>query len=125
MDSYAGQDATGTSIPDSVVTLGDEAYTDVHYEKIDVPARIKYISSFCFHGSYAKEVTLHEGLKAIYSSAFGYTGFSSIDIPSSVEYIESNVFNHNSNLETINVNKKINSIENAPWGSDAKVNWVE
>ena len=125
LDSYAGKDATGISIPDNVITLGDEAYTDVYYEKIDVPSRIKYISSFCFHGSYAKEVTLHEGLKAIYSSAFGFTSFSTIDIPSSVGYIENNVFNHNSNLEIINVNKKINSIENAPWGSDAKVNWIE
>ena len=131
LNSYAGKDATGTSIPDTVTTLEAESYYTVRYSEIDIPSRIKIIPGLCFNASWVSKVTLHEGLERIESGAFGYTGMVTIDIPSTVNFIDKDAFScswggcNNTWLNTINVNKKSGSLSDAPWGaSNATVNWT-
>ena len=123
LDSYAGRDATGTSIPSTVRKFGEEAYANVIYLRIEIPAEIKVVSSYCFTGSWAQEIILHEGLEEISYQAFGYTSITSIDIPSTVKSISSSAFVGSNSLKVINVKNTLNSISGAPWGSNAVVNW--
>ena len=131
LSSYAGKDATGTTIPDTVTTIMPEAYYLVRYEEIDIPSRIKEIPGLCFNNSHATKITLHEGLEEIGSGAFGDTKIASIEIPSTVSFISSYAFScswscsNHSTLKTININKSENSIAGAPWGSNATVNWLK
>ena len=124
LDSYAGKNATGTQIPDTVTTLGKEAYYLVTYEEIDIPARIKNIPQYCFAQTNATKITLHEGLEIIDGYAFGYNwALKTISLPSTVTNINYNAFP--STLKTLNINKTINSITGVPWGAtNATVNWT-
>ena len=131
LSSYAGKDATGTTIPDTVTTIMPEAYYLVRYEEIDIPSKIKDIPGLCFNNSHATKITLHEGLEKIYNGAFGGSDMQSIDIPSTITYISDTAFSCSWNgcsnhptLKTININKSANSIAGAPWGSNATVNWL-
>ena len=123
LDSYAGKDTTGTSIPSTVRKFGEETYTNVRYLKIEIPSEIKVVSSYCFYGSWANEIILHEGLEEISYQAFGYTTITSIDIPSTVKDISSSAFVGSNSLKIINVKNALNSISEATWGSNAIVNW--
>lgn len=123
--SYAGKNATGTTIPSTVTKLGAEAYSAVRYDEIDIPSRIEDISSYCFNGTWAKKVTFHDGLKSIGYNAFSYTSIASMEIPSTVININSNAFSFMSSLKTININKASGSISGSPWGAEgASVNWL-
>ena len=131
LNSYAGKDATGTTIPDTVTVLGIEAYYTVKYLEIDIPSRIKIIPSLCFGDSHATKVTLHDGLEEIRGGAFINTAFSLINIPSTVNFIDKDAFtcpwcdDNSVALKKINVNKKSGSLEGAPWGAvNATVNWT-
>ena len=123
LDCYAGKDATGTTISDTVTTISREAYYTVKYLEIDVPARIKEIPPYCFNETNAKRITLHEGLEKIGENAFGLNWrLGEISIPSTVKAIGYEAFPVT--LKTININKTENTITGAPWGAtNAQINW--
>ena len=131
LNSYAGKDATGTQIPDTVTSLAPEAYYLVRYEEINIPSRIKIIPELCFNYTGARKITLPEGLEEIDAGAFGYTNAETIDIPSTVTFISNTAFScywegcANTTLKTINVNKKSGSLGGTPWGAtNATINWT-
>ena len=123
LSCYAGKDATGTVIPDTVTKILSEAYNTVKYETIDIPAKIKDIPQYCFAETRATKITLHEGLESIGEHAFGYNRYlEEISIPSTVTVIGYEAFPVT--LKTININKSANSITGAPWGAtNAQINW--
>ena len=54
-----------------------------------------------------------------------HTRASTVMIPSTIEQIESNAFFQTAGNITINIKRKENAIECAPWGAtDATVNWI-
>lgn len=131
LNSYAGKDATGTQMLDTVTILAAESYYTVRYSEIDIPSRIKIILGLCFNASWASKITLHEGLELSESGAFGYTSMATIDIPSTVNFIDRDVFScswggcNNKWLKTINVNKKSGSLGGAPRSAtNATINWT-
>ena len=125
LNSYAGKDATGTSIPDTVTTIQNEAYVNVKYEEITIPGRIKEVPTYCFAGSYAKKITIENGVEILGPNSFSNTLITSIDLPSSIKRIHQLTFTENENLKTININRKENAISGAPWSAaNATINWT-
>lgn len=88
----AGKNATSFDIPDSVQTIGKEAFSDsVYLETVSIPDSVKKIEYHAFYDSQSLEM---------------------VEIPASVEVIGNNVFDACYSLEAINV-----SSENATYSS--------
>ena len=125
LNSYAGWNATGTSIPDTVTVIQPEAYVNVQYEEITIPGRIKEIPSYCFAYSKARKVTIEEGVETLNNRSLAGEKITSIDLPPTVKTIHQSTFKDNENLTMINVNRKEGAIEGTPWGAtNATVNWT-
>ena len=125
LNSYAGKDATGTIIPDTVTTIQREAYVNIKYEEITIPSRIKIIPEYCFANSSANKIIIEYGVEKLYGMAFVGSNITDIDLPSSIIQVSQTTFSDNENLKTININKKENEITGAPWGAtNATVNWI-
>ena len=92
-------------LPNTVESIGDRAF---HYQnqmtKINFTNIIKNVGN-----------------------SFNYCySLTSIDIPNNIENIDVECFRECSNLSTINIHKKENSISGAPWGAPKGmkvVNW--
>ncbi|MDO4963634.1 MAG: leucine-rich repeat domain-containing protein [bacterium] len=71
-------------------------------------------------------VVMQNGITSIGNSAFANcTNLSNVQIPLSVTSIGESAFAACSNLTQININKPTGSIEGAPWGASATVNWAD
>ena len=124
LNSYAGRNATGMQIPDTVITIQREAYVNVRYDEIIVPGRIKEIPSYCFANNYAKKVTIEEGVESLWDSLFEGENITNIDLPSSVKQVSKSAFADNENLKTINIKRKEGTVLEVPWGAtNATINW--
>ena len=75
------------TIPETVVRIGDYAFSKTRLESIDIPASVKEIGKKAFYISVMlKEVTLHNGLEAIGGAAFEEcTALTEITIPGTVQ----------------------------------------
>lgn len=125
LNSYAGRNATGTSIPDTITVIQPEAYVNVKYEEITIPGRIKEIPSYCFAYSMARKVTIEEGVETLNNMSLAGETITSIDLPSTVKTIHQSTFKDNENLTMINVNRTEGAIEGTPWGAtNATLNWT-
>ena len=123
LNSYVGKDATGSFILDTVTVIQTKAYVNVHYEEITIAGRIKEIDGYTFYGSEAKKITIEEGVEEISSYAFSKSNITSINLPSTIKTL-GYAFSDTPTLKKINICKKENTIEGAPWGaSNAIVNW--
>ena len=78
----------------TVISIGMAAFAGSNIESIDIPASVEAIGPSAISDCFAlKTVTLHEGLKTIYSQAFaGCIQLESIDIPAGVEEIRDGAF---------------------------------
>ena len=101
-------------LPDTLITIGREAFRDCKIDSIVIPSGVKKIGESAFYMSNINTIT-YEGtpsLEEIGSSAFGHTGMTgNLTIPKSVKiikggafadnYIESVIFEIGSKLEKI------------------------
>lgn len=91
-----------TTIPETVVAIGDEAFESTSLESIFVPGSVKSIGNGAFYCFNLKEVTLAEGVEYIGESAFiGDGELETITIPSTVTYIGSDAFAYCSKGKTV------------------------
>lgn len=91
-------------IPDSVETIGNEAFYDCqNLERIALPSALQTLSNGTFSGCTAlSEVTFPASLKIIERSAFsGCRNLSEVKLPASLTAIQSSVFHRCSNLKTV------------------------
>ena len=80
------------TLPESVVELGDFAFSHTGLRSFNAPKSLKKISEKVFY--YCRElerVTLNDGLQSIADSAFEESGIASLTIPASIEYIGSSI----------------------------------
>ena len=81
------------TLPNTLVTIGDNAFEANYLNDIDIPSSVKYICSYAFYHGYhyscPESFTLREGLEYIGDHAFGelFWDVNSITIPSTVYYI--------------------------------------
>ena len=96
--SYTTEGATGNletiSLPNSINSIGNFAFTGQSLKTISIPEGVKEIPEYCFHRcSELREVILPEGIERIGESAFEKaTALTSVSFPSTLIAIDGYAF---------------------------------
>ena len=125
---------TTIEIPDSVETIGDNAFFNNGFETISIPNSVTSIGKSAFHNCQnlssvvipdsiyfisdktfygcgrLNSVTIPEGVSEIGAHAFEFCGLNTISIPGSVTSIDDSAFEQCHDLTSINLSYGINSI---------------
>ncbi len=100
------------------------SYAGKWREVLNIPNTVKILPYYSLRYAKASTINLPEGLKIIRNQALMNTR-ATVNIPSTIESIESNAFSQTTGNITINIKRKENAIEGAPWGAtNATVNWI-
>lgn len=87
---------TSVTIPNTVVTIGNFAFSDCHaLKKIIIPKSVKSIGNSAFYNcENLSKLTLSNGVQTIGNNAFYNTGLKSVVIPASVKKIGDKAFGY-------------------------------
>ena len=101
-----------TMIPNSVTSIGDDAFYLCDLTSITIPESVASIGYSAFYGcSGLTSITLPDGLTSIGNWAFGYcSSLTSITLPESVTSIGNSAFDNCSGLTSITLPNSITSI---------------
>ena len=96
---------TQVTIPESVTTIGSDAFLGSGLTSVTIPGTVKTIGDGAFNACYSlSSVALEEGLEIVDGSAFSSCKLlTSIVIPSSVTEIRSRAFYNDTGLEKITI----------------------
>lgn len=114
-DAFSGCEAiTSISIPDSVITMGEGAFSGcLTLSNVTIGKGVSKLSSGVFGGcDNLIDVILSDGVEEIGKYAFSGTAFSKITIPASVRKIEDGAFD-TSYLKTVNYRGSRNQLKYA------------
>ena len=102
---------TDITIPDSVTSIGEEAFNGAALTSITIPDSVTSISNgaFCFCESLTS-ITIPDSVTSIGEGAFNYAALTSITIPDSVTSIDNRLFYFCPNLATITIPDSVTSI---------------
>ena len=93
-NEYA-QYLTNITLPNSIETIGAEAFYGTPLTKIDIPDSVTYIAGGAFRNcKNLKSVKLSKNIRDIGGFAFANTAITSIEIPNSVIYIHDDAFSN-------------------------------
>ena len=100
------------TLPETIETIGVEAFSYSKLFKINLPSSLRRIESKAFyHCSNLKEAILHDSLEFIGESAFMCSGLLSINIPKKVKYINTSTFSGCEALNTAVLHEELIAIE--------------
>ncbi|MDR1796741.1 MAG: leucine-rich repeat protein [Clostridiales Family XIII bacterium] len=102
---------TSVTIPSSVTSIGNQAFSESGLTAIDIPSSVTSIGTGAFY--YCRslaQVTGGEGLTSIGNSSFGYTAITSFPLPDTITTIEPYVFTNCTNLASVTIPDSVTSI---------------
>ena len=86
---------TKVTIPDSVTSIGDFAFSNNLLKEVTIPDSVTSIGDFAFSKNLLEEVNIPEGITKISHGAFKENQLQQIKIPDSVTIIEGAAFRYN------------------------------
>ncbi len=92
------------TIPSSVTTIGQYAFSSAHLTSLIIPNSVTKIDKYAFYHSSIDNFTIPDSITCIEEGAFSFSGFTCLTIPSSVTSIGDQTFRGSFSLESINVN---------------------
>ena len=113
---------TSVIIPNSVETIGSDAFAGNLLESVSIPNSVETISEYAFAENLLESVSISNSVETISEYAFAYNLLESVTIPNSVKTIKSNAFNYNK-LESVEIGSGIISIEENAFGQDTDEVW--
>ena len=98
-------------IPDSVKSIGREAFYKKKVTKVTIPNSVTSIGESAFSGcTELKELTIPDSVKTIGKHAFSSSGLTSIKIPNGVTRIETDAFSYCRDLKSVEIPKSVTEI---------------
>jgi hypothetical protein len=99
-----GKSGTTYTIPSTVTSIGDNAFSNAKIQSISIPNSVISIGNNAFQNcNYITSISMGSSLTTIGSGAFYSSGLKSIDIPSAVSSIGSSAFSYCYNLTQFTV----------------------
>lgn len=93
--------------------------------ELNLPSNIKTLMYYSMRHTRATTVNINEGIESIEDAAFMQSYATTVNIPSTIKNIGNGAFAQSTAVKTINIDRKKDSIEGAPWGAiNATVNWT-
>lgn len=95
-ENYSGELWKGFTFPETVTTIGEDAFSHCTIKSITIPQHIKTIKSMAFAGCFElEELFIKNGVEEIYDSAFiACDSLNNVQLPSSVKYLGYNSFGY-------------------------------
>ncbi|MGI6435261.1 MAG: leucine-rich repeat protein [Syntrophomonadaceae bacterium] len=101
--------AKSITIPDSVSSVGDSAFSLCHAESIIIPEGVTSIGDYTFQGCHAESITIPGSVTSIGSCAFNACTFTSITIPEGVTNLGEKAF-YGCSITSITIPSSMKSI---------------
>jgi len=110
--TYGRSNLSKVTLPESLKTIGSEAFVNSAITEITIPKNVTTISNGAFRGSTLQNVTFEEGshLTTVERNAFGHTNLKNVVLPYGVTTIGDNAFNAAMELESLVIPSSVNSI---------------
>lgn len=115
------------TIPDTVEIIGQSAFQNTNFNTITIGNSVKEIGMNAFNGcKISGNLIIPPSVEIIGENAFyycsGLTG--TLFLSNNVKRIDHYAF-YNTNFETIQIDNVQNAISGVPWGSTAKIVWLQ
>lgn len=143
MAFYDCKSLTNVTIPNSVTSIGEEAFSYcMNIESVTIPSSVRRFGEFAFCACYKlesaviptgvetiidglfaecsglKSITIPSSVKSIESSAFGNcSGLTSITIPGNVTYIGASAFEGCTGLKSLTIPSSVETIDDYAFGA--------
>jgi hypothetical protein len=112
IEGFANKELNSVTIPKSVTTIGELAFSDNQLTSVTIPDSVTTIGRQAFYDNQLNSVTIPKSVTTIGELAFSYNQLTSVTIPDSVTEIGSDAFSKNQ-LTSVTIPKSVTFIG---WG---------
>ncbi len=107
------QDLTSVSLPNSITTIGTQAFSETGLASIIIPESVTTIGSQAFYSSKLTSINIPESVTTIGPKAFCSSKLTSINIPESVTTIGESAFQNCTSLISATIPSSITNMGNS------------
>lgn len=124
--AYPSYRSSSYTIPASVNSIGDYAFSESSISYIFIPPTIKSIGKYAFEYSNIKNINFSNSITTIEEGTFSYCKFlKSIIIPNSVKSIDSMAFYYCQDLMNVTISDSVSKIGSSAFAGDFRIDTIK
>jgi Leucine Rich Repeat (LRR) protein/type IX secretion system substrate protein len=108
---HEGDQITSVQFPDSLETIGNNAFQDNDITIINIPPFLTYIGDAAFFNNHISSLNIPENIKAIGDGAFSYNSMSTLTFEEGITSIGHSAFNNN-NITDLSLPNSLTNLGN-------------